>query len=165
MTQFEKITESRETLATFLAALPVIDGPWDKEFQARFCADCLYLGCDACPHEEFRNNPGWWLTLETGDDQAAAEPPGIKIVCPWGESGWTSGTIGEFRFCAKVYSAPSKHGINGGRVSKLEIKKGTIPAVNYDRGWEIRPESDEVREIFRAVLGYLEALPTEEEEK
>lgn len=47
----------------------------------------------------------------------------------------------------------------------MEIKKGTIPAVNYDRGWEIRPESDEVREIFRAVLGYLEALPTEEEEK
>lgn len=71
MTQFEKITESPETLGAFLAALPVIDGPWDKEFQARFCADCLYLGCDVCPHEEFRNNPGWWLTLETGDDQAA----------------------------------------------------------------------------------------------
>ena len=121
MTQFEKITESRETLGAFLTALPVIHGPWDTEFQARFCADCLYLGCDACPHEEFRNNPRWWLTLETGDDQAAAEPPGIKIVCPWGERGWTSGTIGEFRFCAKVYSAPSKHGINGGRVSKLEI--------------------------------------------
>lgn len=165
MTQFEKITESPEVLGAFLAALPVIDGPWDKEFHERYCADCLYLGCDACPHEEFRNNPRWWLTLETGDDQAAAEPPGIKIVFPWGESGWTSGTIGEFRFCAKVYSAPSKHGINGGRVSKLEIKKGTIPAVNYDKGWEIRPESDEVREIFRAVLGYLEALPTEEEEK
>ena len=73
MTQFEKITESPDALGAFLASLPVIDGPWDKEFQARFCADCLYLGCDVCPHEEFRNNPGWWLTLEAGNDQAAAE--------------------------------------------------------------------------------------------
>ena len=70
MTQFEKITESPEVLGAFLAALPVIDGPWDKEFHERYCADCLYLGCDACPHEEFRNNPGWWLTLETGGGQA-----------------------------------------------------------------------------------------------
>lgn len=163
MTQFEKITQSPEVLGAFLAALPVVDGPWDKEFHERYCADCLYLGCDACPHEEFRNNPRWWLTLEAGDDQGAAEPPGIKIVRPWGESGWVSGTIGEFRFCAKVYGAPSKHGINGGRVSKLEIKKGTMPAVNYDRGWDIRPESDEIQEIFRAVLDYLEALPAAEE--
>lgn len=71
MTQFEKITESRETLAAFLAALPVIDGPWDTEFHKRFCADCLYLGCDVCPHEEFRNNPGWWLTLEAGKERDA----------------------------------------------------------------------------------------------
>ena len=66
MTQFEQITQSPEALGAFLAALPAIDGPWDTEFHARYCADCLYLGCDACPHEKFRNNPGWWLTLETG---------------------------------------------------------------------------------------------------
>ena len=70
MTQFEKITESPETLGAFLAALPVIDGPWNKEFHERYCTDCLYLGCDACPHEEFRNNPGWWLTLETDGGHA-----------------------------------------------------------------------------------------------
>lgn len=165
MTQFEQITQSPEALGTFLAALPVIDGPWDTEFHARYCADCLYLGCDACPHEEFRNNPGWWLTLETGDDQAAAEDTQkIKIICPWSESGWISGTIAEFRFSAKVYGVPSsKYGINGGRVSKLEIKKGTMPVVNYDRGWDIRPGSDEIKEIFRAVLDYLETLPAAEE--
>lgn len=65
MTQFEKITESPERLAAFLAALPVIDGPWDKEFQARFCAGCAATDCDACPHAAERNNPGWWLNLET----------------------------------------------------------------------------------------------------
>ena len=43
MTQFEKITQSLETLAAFLEDLPVIDGPWDKAFHERFCANCLYL--------------------------------------------------------------------------------------------------------------------------
>ena len=83
MTQFEQITQSPEALGAFLAALPVIDGPWDTEFHARYCADCLYLGCDACPHEEFRNNPGWWLTLEAGDDQTAAQgAPEAKTTKP-----------------------------------------------------------------------------------
>ena len=76
MTQFEKITQSPETLGAFLAALPVMDGPWDTEFHAQYCADCLYLGCDDCPHEEFRNNPGWWLTLEAGP----AEEPGTVVI-------------------------------------------------------------------------------------
>ena len=76
MTQFEKITESPEVLGAFLAALPVVDGPWDKEFHERYCADCLYLGCDACPHEEFRNNPGWWLTLGAGLDVE----PGTVVI-------------------------------------------------------------------------------------
>ena len=40
VTQFEKITESPETLGAFLAALPVVDGPWDTEFHKRFCAGC-----------------------------------------------------------------------------------------------------------------------------
>ena len=76
VTQFEKITESPETLGAFLAALPVIDGPWDTEFQARFCAGCAAENCDACPNQRFRNNPGWWLTLEAGGNQAAAEEGG-----------------------------------------------------------------------------------------
>ncbi len=163
MTQYEQITQSPETLGAFLAALSVIDGPWDKEFQKRFCAGCPAENCDVCPHAAERNNPGWWLTIEAGDDQATEEPQEIKIVRPWGESGWTVGTIGEFRFRAKVYGAPSKYGIDNGRVSKLEIKKGTMPVVNYDRGWDIRPESEEIQEIFRAVLDYLEALPAVEE--
>ncbi len=66
VTQFEKITQSPETLGAFLAALPVIDGPWDTEFQARFCAGCAAENCDACPNQRFRNNPSWWLNLEAG---------------------------------------------------------------------------------------------------
>ena len=76
MTQFEKITESPEVLGAFLAALPVIDGPWDKEFQVRFCAGCAAENCDACPHEEFRNNPSWWLTIRAGLDVE----PGTVVI-------------------------------------------------------------------------------------
>ena len=76
MTQFEKITESPDALGAFLVSLPVIHGPWDTEFQARFCAGCAAENCDACPNERFRNNPGWWLTLEAGGNQAAAEEGG-----------------------------------------------------------------------------------------
>ena len=61
MKNFEQIAETPETLGAFLAALPVANGPWDQEFHAQYCADCLYLGCDSCPHSAQRNNPLWWL--------------------------------------------------------------------------------------------------------
>lgn len=65
MTVFEKITESPEVLGKFLACLPVMEGPWDDRFHEQFCAGCDAKNCDACPHAAERNNPGWWLTLET----------------------------------------------------------------------------------------------------
>lgn len=63
MTVFEKITESPEVLGKFLACLPVVEGPWDDKFHEQFCTNCPAANCNACPHEEFRNNPRWWLTL------------------------------------------------------------------------------------------------------
>ena len=65
------------------------------------------------------------------------------------EKHWVTGSCGDYRFSAKVYDIGSKYGINGGRVSKLEIRrveknrgnqKKTVVA-NYDRGWDIKPES------------------------
>ena len=64
MTEFERITQSPETLGAFLAALPCIAGPWDEEFHKQYCAACIAPECDACPYEGRRNNPGGWLTLE-----------------------------------------------------------------------------------------------------
>lgn len=67
VTVFERITESPEVLGKFLACLPVMEGPWNDRFHEQFCAGCDAENCDDCPNEEFRNNPGWWLTLDTGD--------------------------------------------------------------------------------------------------
>ena len=75
VTEFERITESTETLAAFLASLPCIEGPWNEAFHERFCNYCPAKDCDNCQYEEYRNNPLWWLKLRDepseGTKQAA----------------------------------------------------------------------------------------------
>lgn len=63
-TNFEAITAGAQELGRFLRSLPVIEAPWDAEFQKRYCSGCAAENCDACPNECFRNNPEWWLSLE-----------------------------------------------------------------------------------------------------
>lgn len=58
MNNFEKLVQNPDALAEFLQTLPILDGPWDKEFQKRFCVDCTCEDCDACQHKDKRNNPG-----------------------------------------------------------------------------------------------------------
>ena len=44
-----------------------------------------------------------------------------------------------FRYWLKQYNESSQFGIDGGRISKLTLKRdGTIVA-NYDRGWDVNP--------------------------
>ena len=63
-TNFEAITAGAQELGRFLRSLPIIEAPWDMEFQKRYCSGCGAENCDACPNECFRNNPEWWLSLE-----------------------------------------------------------------------------------------------------
>lgn len=51
-------------------SLPIIEAPWDTEFQKRYCSGCAAENCDACPNERFRNNPEWWLSLEADNGVA-----------------------------------------------------------------------------------------------
>ena len=75
MNYFEKITASPEVLGEFLGNLPVLQGPWDDDFQRTFCATCEAENCDAenCHHQAERNNPTWWLKQEVvdGGDRSA----------------------------------------------------------------------------------------------
>ena len=63
-TVFATITKDAPTLAGFLRSLPVIEAPWDDAFHKQYCAGCGADNCDACPNEEFRSNPEWWLSLD-----------------------------------------------------------------------------------------------------
>ena len=62
-TNFEAITEGVQGLGRFLRSLPIIEAPWDTEFQKRYCS--------GCPNECFRNNPEWWLSLEADSGVAS----------------------------------------------------------------------------------------------
>ena len=65
---------------------------------------------------------------------------------------WESGSFEingvEYKYEAKVYDVGSKYGINNGRISKLKVVNDIGPnswtwdntVINYDRGWDIRPE-------------------------
>ncbi len=83
---------------------------------------------------------------------------------------WCEGVVGDFFFQAKSFDVGSDFGINGGRVSKLSIKrKETVGngrdwfegvVVNYDRGWDIKPKKQKgVRKAFNAVMELLENAP------
>lgn len=70
---YDKLTESPETLGAFLKSLPVLDAPWDREFQETFCAECKAESCDECKNGQYRNNPDWWLKLKEGREEQGAK--------------------------------------------------------------------------------------------
>ena len=72
---------------------------------------------------------------------------------------WTSGTVKlangrTFRFQVKSFDEPSEFGIDGGRVSKLWVVTATrlVTAVNYDRGWDVKPQTSDHKAVYAALL-------------
>ena len=45
-------------------------------------------------------------------------------------------------FWVKFYEEGSEFGINGGRISKLEIRIDNKVVVHYDRGWDVKPDEN-----------------------
>lgn len=76
------------------------------------------------------------------------------------ESLWKNGRItistdgGEVLYAweAKVYDEGSKYGINGGRVSKLQVRQDGAVVCNYDRGWDMKPESYAVEQVVNYIV-------------
>ena len=46
-TNFEAIATDAQGLGRFLRSLPIIEAPWDMEFQKRYCSGCGAENCDA----------------------------------------------------------------------------------------------------------------------
>ena len=59
---------------------------------------------------------------------------------------WKEGSIrvnGEvFHYWMKQYDKGSEWGIDGGRISKLMLKRDGKIVCNYDRGWDIEPADE-----------------------
>lgn len=62
---------------------------------------------------------------------------------------WKEGNIkvnGEsFHYWMKQYDKGSKWGIDGGRISKLMLKRNGEIVCNYDRGWDVEPADENTR--------------------
>ena len=67
--------------------------------------------------------------------------------------GWLTVEAGDFTCTFLRFEFPSQYGINGGRLSKLTIKrKQTIEwLANYDRGWDMEPAED-CKEFYDEVI-------------
>ncbi len=44
-----------------------------------------------------------------------------------------------FHYWMKVFEEGSEFGIEGGKISKLMLKRNGTVVANYDRGWDIKP--------------------------
>lgn len=68
---------------------------------------------------------------------------------------WREGTIiinkKDYRYWVKHFDEGTHWGIDGGRISKLMIKRSGETVCNYDRGWDIKPV-DEDTEFALAIL-------------
>lgn len=69
---------------------------------------------------------------------------------------WDKGTLlidgTKVKYCVKHYEEPSyEYGIDGGRISKMELRIDGKVTLNYDRGWDMEPE-DETSQLAYAVL-------------
>ena len=73
---------------------------------------------------------------------------------------WHQGVIGipnkngkmkAAEFWVKAYDEGSEYGIEEGRISKMEIRINGQTVCNYDRGWDIYPETEEAN-IAYAIL-------------
>ena len=69
---------------------------------------------------------------------------------------WKEGTIGVygfvFHYWVKRFEEPSQFGIEGGKISKLMIKRKGQVVCNYDRGWDIQPVDEGTRIALQILL-------------
>ena len=57
-----------------------------------------------------------------------------------------------FHYWIKQWDEYSKFGIEGGRISKLTIKRNGVEVVNYDRGWDIKPSDPDAQLAMEIIL-------------
>ena len=66
---------------------------------------------------------------------------------------WEDGWIGLYFYETKVYDEPSMFGIDRGRISKLTVYDSDKNiCCNYDRGWDVYPDNDEVKEVVQKIM-------------
>ena len=57
-----------------------------------------------------------------------------------------------YHYWIKQWDEGSQYGIDGGRISKLMIKRDGEIVCNYDRGWDIEPVDTNTRVALQILL-------------
>ena len=69
---------------------------------------------------------------------------------------WKEGTLkvhdSIFHYWLKVYDENSQYGNDGGKVSKLMLKRNGKIVANYDRGWDIKPADPDTQLAVELLL-------------
>jgi hypothetical protein len=107
--------------------------------------------------------------MEKEQCQGTSKPRVIRVSHSRIGDHWVIGDCGNYRYEAKVYDEGSIFGIDDGRISKLSVQKIVKiddriekPIVaNYDRGWDIKPESENDTLITDLICMAMEDLPPE----
>lgn len=100
---------------------------------------------DDCTVEDFcMSNDGDLLFKIKVKEKAPADPL------------WQEGALRvhdeSYHYWVKVYETGSQYGIDGGRVSKLTIKRGGETVANYDRGWDVAPVDEGTQLAMEIIL-------------
>ncbi|WP_298813265.1 hypothetical protein [uncultured Roseibium sp.] len=68
---------------------------------------------------------------------------------------WIEGKIpslNESSFTLKTNELPSALGLNGGTISKLEVRENGKQVAVYDRGWQLKPDTPQAREAVNKIV-------------
>lgn len=89
-------------------------------------------------------------------NNTTAKPAVALAYGPRMNDGWTHGTATVngtvYRFDVKHFDEGSDWGLKGGCISKLDIVADGDYLVNFDRGWDRRPQTEETKAIFKALV-------------
>ena len=69
---------------------------------------------------------------------------------------WKEGSLkvynSVFHYWMKQYDTGSQFGIDGGRISKLMLKRDSEIVANYDRGWDVEPADNDTQLAVEILL-------------
>ena len=57
-----------------------------------------------------------------------------------------------FHYWFKQYDEGSEFGIDGGRISKLMLKRNGEIVCNYDRGWDVQPVDEDTQLAYEILV-------------
>ena len=69
---------------------------------------------------------------------------------------WKEGSLkvhdSVYHYWMKVYDEGSEFGFDGGKISKLMLKRDGKIVANYDRGWDVQPADPDTRFAVEILL-------------